>query len=184
LGVSPEEYALYKQYKPQDSIIEAIKRDLKVEEVSSAEMDSRAALYAFKSVLDERIDKKVDKKNRIYDELDQPLVPAIDMLEEFEEEYGIDIEEMIDKANLAPDGRAEPEDIPYIQLYKEFLYKDTPEADYEDDKIKNDIFEEMAMVHSNELITSVGQRRENTLGFAIETFNKIQGKRAPLFYGE
>lgn len=30
LGVTPEEYAQYKQYKPQDSIIEAIKKDLKV----------------------------------------------------------------------------------------------------------------------------------------------------------
>jgi hypothetical protein len=36
------------------------------------------------------------------------------MLEEFEEEYGIDVEEMIDRANLAPDGRADPEDLPYI----------------------------------------------------------------------
>ena len=80
---------------------------------------------------------------------------------------------MIDRANLAPDGRPEPEDLPYIQLYKEFLYKETPEADYEDDVIKNNIFEEMVNLHSNDLITSVGQRRENTLGFAIETFNKI-----------
>lgn len=35
---------------------------------------------------------------------DTPDVPAVDMLEEFEEEYGVDVEEMIDRANLDPDG--------------------------------------------------------------------------------
>jgi hypothetical protein len=36
--------------------------------------------------------------------VDTPDLPAVDMLEEFEEEYGVDVEEMIDRANLDNEG--------------------------------------------------------------------------------
>ena len=113
---------------------------------------------------------------------DTPDIPAVDMLEEFEEEYGVDVEDMIDRANLDPDGQADPNDLPYIQEYKKFLYEEEPEGEYEDLVIKENAFNELVEESSDFLVGSVASRREKTLGFAIKTFNKIQSSKAPVFY--
>jgi hypothetical protein len=39
---------------------------------------------------------------------------------------------MIDRAVLDPEGKADELDLPYIQQYKEFLYNEAPEADWEE----------------------------------------------------
>ena len=104
------------------------------------------------------------------------------MLEEFEDEYGVDVDDMIDKAFLDPEGKPDEIDLPFIQKYKEFLYEEEPEAEYEDLVIKEDVFEDLVDGHGNELVTSLSSRREKTLGFAIQTFNKIQNTKAPVFY--
>lgn len=113
---------------------------------------------------------------------DTPDVPAVDMLEEFEEEYGVDVEEMIDRANLNPDGQADENDLPYIQAYKKFIYEEEPEAEYENLVIKQKAFDELVEESGDFLLESVASRREKTLGFAIKTFNKIQSSKAPVFY--
>ena len=51
LGVTPEEYAQYKKYEPKDSVIADIMRDLKVEEVDSAEIESKSKKQLLKSSL-------------------------------------------------------------------------------------------------------------------------------------
>lgn len=43
------------------------------------------------------------------------------MLEEFEEEFGVDVDEMIDDATLDPEAQADPNDLPYIHEYKDWL---------------------------------------------------------------
>ena len=113
---------------------------------------------------------------------DTPDIPAVDMLEEFEEEYGVDVEQMIDNANLNPDGKADENELPYIQAYKKFIYEEEPEAEYENLVIKENVFNELVEDTSDYLVQSVAARREKTLGFAIKTFNKIQSSKAPVFY--
>ena len=184
LGVTPEEYAQYKKYEPKDSVIADIMKDLKVEEVDSAEIESKATLYAFNTLLEQNIDAAIQKKEKFLDKMDQPLVPSVNMLAEFQEEYGVDVDQMIDRATLDKFGKIENNHLPYIQLYKDWLYKGDPDGEFEDNKIKSDIYEDMVMHHADELVSSVGQRREKTLGFAIQTFNKIQGRKVPKFYDE
>ena len=117
-------------------MISSILEDLNASEIDSIERNSKAQLFAFQKVLDKNIEREVTKKDKELEMFDTPDVPAVDMLEEFEEEYGVDVEEMIDRANLHPDGEADANDLPYIQAYKKFIYEEEPEADNENLVIK------------------------------------------------
>lgn len=48
--------------------------------------------------------------------------------------------------------------------------------------MKEKAYDDFVDENGDILLESVASRREKTLGFAIETFNKIQNKRAPQFY--
>jgi len=64
LGVTPEEYASYKQYSPTDSMVSSILKDLKVAEVDVAEQQSRASLFAFEKVLLSQVGKALAKNEK------------------------------------------------------------------------------------------------------------------------
>ena len=113
------------------------------------------------------MNREIRKKNEELKLVDQADIPAIDMLEDFEEEFGVDVEEMIDKAFLDPGYQPEEQDLPFIQTYKEWLYEEAPEGEYEDIAIKNDAFNNLVDDYSDNLVSPVASRREKTLGFAI-----------------
>jgi len=60
--------------------------------------------------------------------------------------------------------------------------QDEPDGEYETLNIKENTLNKLVDVNSDLLVESVSSRREKALGFALETFNKIQNKKAPQFY--
>jgi len=107
-------------------------------------------------------------------DFDTSAAPTVDTLDEFEEDTEIDVQDMLADAMMDEDGAPrEKDEYDIIRAYKEGLYNELPEADYEDDKIKMDHYDELVSAAGNELITSVTQRRDGSLEFAIDTFNKI-----------
>jgi hypothetical protein len=102
------------------------------------------------------------------------MMPGVNLLEKFEEEFNIPIAEIIADAQLDDNGRADVDDYPVINMYNEFLYKNAPESDEDEDMvIQDDTFHEVSEHFESELVTALESRREKTLAFAIQTFNKI-----------
>ena len=84
-------------------MVSSILKDLKVT-LDDDEQKSRASMFAFDKVVKSEVEIALERNQKEMDIIDMPDIHAVDMLEEFEEEYGVDVEDMIDKALLDPQG--------------------------------------------------------------------------------
>jgi len=100
---------------------------------------------------------------------------TVNTLDEFEDDIaGLDVEEALNDAMMNEDGRPQDEDdYAIIRAYKHELYSTAPTQEYENDKIRMDTYHDLVEGASSDLITNVTQRREGSLEFALNTFNKI-----------
>ena len=68
-----------------------------------------------------------------------------------------------------------------LRRYKDFVYSSPIGAldDREEVKIRQEAYQTMVEATRDELLDAVEVRRARALPFAIETFNKIQGRKLP-----
>jgi len=66
-----------------------------------------------------------------------------------------------------------------LRDYREFAYKDALADEHEEVAIRGRVFDEAVEAQRDDMFDFVTERRAKALPVAIETFNKIQGRKLP-----
>jgi hypothetical protein len=162
------------QYKPDNSLIQSIFNEIGADQLELADKEAKVLLKAFNKFSKEHVEKETYKQmSKITDDNKNLLASQINMMDKFNEEFGIDIERKIDAATLFG-GSKRPLDIRSMRMYKEFLLM-PPDSDdeFESHSVQQNEFDEVLEYCQDTVLDSLSTRREKSLKFAIETFNKI-----------
>lgn len=187
LGIAKEDWESYRGYEQDKGLYEDVVKALKLESgvLDLPEILRGEFFKIWKTELEKNVQSDLKEAHEHALENDPAFGTGYEMYLRFgkaNEMPADEIARVIENTLNSRRGEIRDDaDAANLRRYKDFVYKSHIGAldDREEVKIRQEAYQHMVEATRDELLDAVEVRRARALPFAIETFNKIQGRKLP-----